>query len=119
MADTTISEICELFTAAGLLNDEGSQKVQDECDQKGKDAPQALFDLQLVPKEDILEMVSKKMETPAIDLAATEIYPQIGALLPKDFVKEKWVIPFGKEEEKVLLAMKDPRDTFTLEEIEM
>lgn len=119
MVDTTANEICESFVMAGFLNQESLQKVQGECERTAKDVPQVLLDLKLVPKEEILQVLSQKLELPTIDLAVTEIDPEIGKMLPKEFAKEKLVVPFGKEEEKVLLAMKDPQDTFTLEEIEM
>lgn len=117
MADTTVSEICELFTASGLIDSEMAGKVMEECDKSGKDAPQVLLDLNLVPKDQILETLSPKLDVPCIDLAALEIDPEIGKLLPKDFAKEKMVVPFAKEDEYVLLAMHNPQDSFVLEDI--
>lgn len=117
MADTTVSEICELFTAGGMLDSAQAEKVMEECDKTGKDAPQVILDLNLVPKDEILQTVSRKMDVPSIDLAGMEIDPEIGKLLPKDLAKEKCVISFSKEDEFVLLAMKNPQDSFLLEDI--
>lgn len=119
MADTTVSEICELFLIQGLIDQAASDKVQEECDKNGKDAPQVIYDLKLVPKETILELLSQKLDLPSIDLETTEIDSSIGSSLPKEFLQEKMVVPFAKEGEKVYLAMKDPNDFFTIEEIEM
>lgn len=119
MADTTVSEICEAFVHQGLLDQAASEKVQEECDKNGKDAAQVIFDLKLCPKGEILKLLSRKLEVPSIDLETTEIDSSLASSLPKEFLEDKMVVPFAKQEERVYLAMKDPKDNFTIEEIEM
>ncbi len=119
MADTTVSEVCELFTARGLLTSETVEKVMEECDKSGKDAPQAMLDLNLVPKEDILQTVSGKLDVPFIDLSELEIDPEIGKIVPKELAKDKIMIAFSKEEEYVFLAMKNPQDSFAIEDVSL
>lgn len=119
MADTTVSEVCELFTSRGLLTSETVEKVMEECDKSGKDAPQAMLDLNLVPKEDILQTVSGKLDIPFIDLAEVEIDPEIGKIVPKELAKEKIMVAFSKEEEYVFLAMKNPLDSFAVEDVSL
>lgn len=117
MADTTVSEICELFTTAGLLDSDQAQKVMEECDKSGKDAPQCILEMNLVPKDEILNTLSRKYDVPVIDLSETEIDPEVAKLLPKELVKEKIIVPFNKEDEYILLAMANPADNFVIEDI--
>ena len=119
MADTTVSEICELFTARGLLTSATIEKVMEECDKSGKDAPQAMLDLNLVPKEDILQTISGKLDMPFIDLAEVEIDPEVGKIIPKELAKDKLMIAFNKEDEYIFLAMKNPQDSFAIEDISL
>ncbi len=119
MADTTVSEICELFTTGGYFDSDVAQKVMEECDKTGKDAPLAIIDMQLVPKDEVLNVLSRKYDVPAIDLAEMEVDIEVAKLLPKELAKEKVIIAFSKEEETILVAMKNPADTFVLEDINM
>ncbi len=119
MADTTVSEICELFTTGGYFDSDVAQKVMEECDKTGKDAPLAIIDMQLVPKDEVLNVLSRKYDVPGIDLAEMEVDVEVAKLLPKELAKEKTIVAFSKEEETILVAMKNPADTFVLEDINM
>ena len=119
MIDAAKSEIGDLLISAGLLTEESLRKALEECKKSGHDLPQVAVELQLAEKEKVLETLAQEWHVPTVDLSRIEVDPDIGKLLPRDLARKKLMIPFGKEEGRVLLAMQDPRDLFAVEDIEM
>ncbi|OGR82007.1 MAG: hypothetical protein A2902_02250 [Elusimicrobia bacterium RIFCSPLOWO2_01_FULL_64_13] len=109
----------EIFTHSGLLNEETLKKAQEECKRSGEVLQQAILDAGLASKAEILRVVSREWKVRAVDLSELDIDPEIGKILPKQLAKQKMVIPFAKEEGMVLLAMRDPRDVFAVEDIQL
>src|SRR3989338_101747 len=108
-----------IFTPSGLLNEGTMKKAQEECKRSGEVLQQAILDAGLASKAEILRVVSREWKVRAVDLSELDIDPEIGKILPKQLAKQKMVIPFAKEEGMLLLAMRDPRDVFAVEDIQL
>src|SRR3989338_10307250 len=108
-----------IFTPSGLLNEGTLKKAQEECKRSGEVLQQAIHDAGLASKAEILRVVSREWKVRAVDLSELDIDPEIGKILPKQLAKQKMVIPFAKEEGMLLLAMRDPRDVFAVEDIQL
>jgi type IV pilus assembly protein PilB len=119
MIDTTKTETGDILIAAGLLTEEALEKVLEACRKSNHDIPQTVLDLGIAPKDKILEALSESWHVPTVDLSKLEVDPDIAKILPRDLARKKLMIPFSKEEGRVLLAMQDPRDLFAVEDIEM
>lgn len=109
----------EILLEAGLLNEETLKQAHDECKRSGEVLQQAVLDCNLATKPEILRVLSRAWKVRAVDLSELEIDPDVGKILPKPLSKQKMVIPFAKEEGMVLLAMRDPRDVFAVEDIQL
>lgn len=104
---------------SGLLNEETLKTAHDECKRSGDVLQQAILNCNLATKAEILRVLSREWKVRAVDLSELEIDPDVGKILPKQMAKQKMVLPFAKEEGMLLLAMRDPRDVFTVEDIEL
>ncbi|MBI3012517.1 MAG: Flp pilus assembly complex ATPase component TadA [Elusimicrobia bacterium] len=113
------SELSEALLEAGILDEEKYKQVQSECKKSGKDIISALVDLQFASKEQILQLLSREWNVRMVELSQIEVDPEVGKILPKELAKKKMMIPFGKQNGKILLAMQDPRDLFAVEDVEM
>ncbi len=109
----------EIFLQSNLLNDEGLKKAQEECKRTGEVLQQAILDAGLASKAEILRVLSREWKVRAVDLSELDVDPDVGKILPKQLAKQKMVIPFAKEEGMLLLAMRDPRDVFVVEDIQL
>ena len=109
----------EIFLQSGLLNEETLKKAQDESKKTDEVLQQSILDANLATKAEILRVLSREWRVRAVDLSEMDIDPDVGKILPKQLAKQKVVIPFAKEEGMMLLAMRDPRDVFAVEDIQL
>src|SRR3989338_5874971 len=109
----------EIFLQSGLLNPETLKKAEEETKKSGEVLQQAILDAGLATKAEILRALSRAGKGRAVDLSEMDIDPDVGKILPKQLSKQKMVIPFAKEEGMLLLAMRDPRDVFAVEDIQL
>ena len=63
--------------------------------------------------------LSKQYDVPFIDLDESLVDPVVGSLLTQKFCQDHIVCPVKKENGKLVLAMTDPTDIITLDQIEM
>ena len=109
----------EIFLQSGLLNQETLKKAEEESKKSGEVLQQSILDAGLATKAEILRILSREWRVRAVDLSEMDIDPDVGKVLPKQLSKQKMVIPFAKEEGMLLLAMRDPRDVFAVEDIQL
>ncbi len=109
----------EIFLQSGLLTEETLKKAEEESKKSGEVLQQSILDAGLATKAEILRILSREWRVRAVDLSEMDIDPDVGKILPKQLAKQKMVIPFAKEEGMLLLAMRDPRDVFAVEDIQL
>ena len=109
----------EIFLQSGLLTPETLKKAEEETKKSGEVLQQGILDAGLATKAEILRVLSREWKVRAVDLSEMDIDPDVGKILPKQLSKQKMVIPFAKEEGMLLLAMRDPRDVFAVEDIQL
>jgi len=68
-------------------------------------------------EEDIARVVSEKMGVPYINLFEPELSPDIFKVLKADMAKKFGVVPVRKEANTLVLAMSDPLDIETMDNI--
>ena len=71
-----------------------------------------------VDEVDLLRALSEQHGLPGIDLAQTVIPLENLKLIPHDIARQYLILPFSVKDEHLFLAMADPSDRRTIEEIE-
>ncbi len=73
----------------------------------------------IVTNKQLSIALSKQYDVPFIDLDESLVDPVVGSLLTQKFCQDHIVCPVKKENGKLVLAMTDPTDIITLDQIEM
>jgi len=111
--------IQEVFLHSGLLTLITLKQAEEEAKRSGEVLQQAIFDAGLATKPEILRVLSREWKVRAVDLSEMNINSATGTILSRQLAKQKMVIPFAKEDGMLLLAMRDPRDVFAIEDIQL
>lgn len=73
----------------------------------------------LITEQQLIELLSKQLNVPQIQLSQYEIEPELIQLVPKELAKRGLLIPVRREKNKLYIAMADPMDFFSIEEVRM
>jgi type IV pilus assembly protein PilB len=115
MRKKTIQEI--LVEYFGLPKEE-VDKLKKEADRVGMLLQQYVVECKLVDKHKLLTVLSEEWCVNVIDLQTIDIDPDLSKVIPVEICKRYKLVPFGKEEEVLYVAMTDTRDLFAIEDIE-
>jgi hypothetical protein len=76
-----------------------------------------VVDLEFAREEDIARVISETMGVPYVNLFEPELSPDIFKVLKADMAKKFGVVPVRKEANALVLAMSDPLDIATMDNI--
>ncbi len=74
--------------------------------------------LGFINEKQMRELVAQSESVPVIDISEYAIDPEAMEKLPRDFLRNHGVLPLADEKGKILLAMAEPVDLETVEEIQ-
>jgi len=86
--------------------------------QKGGQIGSILVEIGAITNEQLLEFLSKKTGTPSVDLEKLSVPQEVLKIIPLDTIKRLNILPLGYDESTITIAMVDPTDIKTIEEIE-
>lgn len=115
MADK--ERLLDILSSKGLISSEQIQNVKDEIKRKGVSVEKALEILGYIRKEDIISVIAESMKVPYVDLKNYLIDADIIKLVPEDLARKHKIIPIFRVGETLTMAMVDPGDIVTLDEI--
>jgi len=76
---------------------------------------QALIELELCKEEDVCKALATQFDLPYVDLERTSQIRENLALIPEKIIKDKQILPMGKEGDKLKVIVSDPLDLETLD----
>jgi len=109
--------IGDILIAAGALTDEQLKKGLQQQKQKGIQIGKALIQLGYTTQEKIMEALSEQLEIPTIYLNTYHIDKSLLALINENYARTKKVLPLFKLNNTLTVAMVDPLDVFTIDEL--
>lgn len=110
----------DLLLDAGKINENQLKKaLEQQRTVKTKRLGEVLIDMGFVSEEDILEVLERQLGTPAIDLAKYEIDSSVTQLIPEGIARRYDLIPIGKSDGKLIVAMSDPLNIFAVDDIKL
>jgi len=107
----------ELLKDAGLIDDFQLEAALSHQRNWGGKLGAIVVDLEFAREEDIARVISEKVGVPYANLFEPEISPDVIKLLKADVAKKFSVIPIKKESNALVLAMADPMDIETMDNI--
>ncbi|MGM0598177.1 MAG: type IV-A pilus assembly ATPase PilB [Candidatus Rifleibacteriota bacterium] len=111
LGDTLIHE--------GLINEEQLQQALALQKKSGKRLGAVLVEMHLVTEHDIVQILSKQLRIPFIDLSNYLIDPVIAKLVPEHIAKRHMLIPINKVGNKLTVAMVDPLNIIAIDDIQL
>jgi len=109
--------IGDLLLSAGAINEDQLKKGLQLQKQKGVQLGKALIQLGVVSAEKIMIALSKQLEIPSVNLQSYHIDTSVLQLIDEKYAREKRMLPLFKIGNSLIVAMVDPLDVFTLDEI--
>lgn len=100
--------ITEEQLQAALAEKASGQKIGDTLLQKG-----------LITEQQLIEVLEFQLGIPHISLYRYPFETKLFSLIPKEMAKRNLVIPLKKEGEKLFVAMADPMDFFTVDDLRL
>lgn len=111
------SKIGELLIEAGLVTSEQLENALKIQKNKNKRLGKLLIELGYVNELQVAEALSKEFSFPIVDYSNYTITEQLLSIIPKETAEKKIVMPLELKGKKLLLAVADPLDWETIDEI--
>jgi hypothetical protein len=110
-------KIGDLLKEAGLIDDFQLEAALSHQRNWGGKLGSIIVDLEFASEEDIARVISEKMGVPYVNLFEPELSPDIFKVLKAEMAKKFGVVPVRKEADSLVLAMSDPMDIETMDNI--
>jgi type IV pilus assembly protein PilB len=114
----TRKRLGDLLVETGMITDEQLQGTLAEKTE-GQKLGDALLQRGLITEQQLIEVLEFQLGIPHISLYRYPFDTKLFTLVPKDMAKRKLVIPLKKEGDKLFVAMADPMDFFTVDDLRL
>ncbi|ESU30782.1 type II secretion system protein E [Bacillus sp. 17376] len=108
----------DLLVETGLLSEDQLQATLAEK-AAGQKLGDALLQRGLITEQQLIEVLEFQLGIPHISLYRYPFDTKLFTLIPKETAKRNLVIPLKKEGEKLFVAMADPMDFFTVDDLRL
>ncbi len=117
MAKTSRLRIGDLLLAAEAITEEQLKKGLQLQKQKGIQLGRALIQLGFTTSNEIMHAISEQLEIPFINLQTYQIDTSLLKDIDEKYSREKRLLPLFKIDNSLSVAMVDPLDVFTIDEL--
>ncbi len=108
----------QILVEAGLINeDQLVQALEEQKKQKGKQLGRIIIEKEWAKNEDICQALSKQLNIPYVKLKELEFSKEVIETIPRKQASRKLLFPYKKTGRRLRLAMANPLDYTTINEI--
>ena len=100
-----------------LIKQEDLEKALTSQREKGGSLSDMLVDMGLISRNDLMVVLSNELGIPPINLSRYKIDPNVIKLIPKKAAKSYRIMPISKIGNTLVVAMSDPLNIFTIDDI--
>jgi len=108
----------DMLLQAGLITKEQLEKALLEQKSSGDKLGTCLIKMKFITEEATTDFLGKQFNVPTINLSNKEIDPLVLKLIPADVAQKCQVIPVARVGRTLQVAISNPADVFTLENIQ-
>lgn len=116
MATSSMSEIIRELTS---VTEEQLAAAHARQQESGAPLGQILVEMGAMSEKDLVRCLGRQWEIPFVDLELHDLDPSVVRQFPSYLIRTYHVVPLRIEDHRVTLAMENPLDIFTLDEIQM
>ncbi|MGD6853802.1 GspE/PulE family protein [Bacillus infantis] len=108
----------DLLVDSGLISEE---QLQQALKEKHKDQRigDALLQRGYITEQQLIEVLEFQLGIPHVSLYRYPFDVKLFSMVPKDLAKRNLIIPLKKEGEKLFVAMADPMDFYTIDDLRL
>ena len=117
MAQTLKQRITDALLEQKLLKKEQLDEALNVQKQRGGKLSQVLIELGYIKEQDLVSILSQDLNIPTISLEKYKIDPSIIELIPRETARRYEVIPVSKIQKNLTIAMADPLNIFTIDDL--
>ena len=108
----------QILVEAGLISeDQLVQALEEQKKQKGKQLGRIIIEKEWAKNEDICQALSKQLNIPYVKLKEMEFSKEVIETIPRKQASRKLLFPYKKTGRRLRLAMANPLDYTTINEI--
>lgn len=115
---STRKRLGDLLIEAGLLSDEQLQSALKDKNPNQK-LGDALLQRGFITEQQLIEVLEFQLGIPHVSLYRYPFDPNLFSLIPKEVAKRNLILPLKKDGEKLLVAMADPMDFYTVDDLRL
>jgi type IV pilus assembly protein PilB len=105
----------DILTSSGFVSEKDFDEAAKTAGELGKNILDVLVFRGLINEETVGSLISEHYGVPFANLRRQKLEEDILSIIPEKMARTYRVIPFGKEKDKLMLAMEDPEDFEALE----
>ena len=109
--------IADALVEDGILTQQQVEELLETQKKEGTRLIKLLTDKNYVTDVDMAVCMGRVLGTPPINLARTQIPPEIASLIPKEIAQNHRVLPVSRLENKLYLAMADPLNVLAVDDV--
>ena len=109
--------IGDLLIDYGHIDEGQLEQALTRQKQTGRKLGQVLVDMELVSRQQILEVLAEQLQVPMVDLRRYQFDPEVARKLPESLARRLRALPLSEGRDGILVAMADPTDLFAQDEI--
>ena len=115
---TTRKRLGDLLIESGLLTDE---QLMSTLKEKTRDERlgDALLQRGYITEQQLIEVLEFQLVIPHVNLFRYPFDPKLFNIVPKGLAKQKMIVPLKKDGDKLFVAMADPMDYNTIEDLRL
>ena len=114
LRDTPLKEI---LLRDQLISPEDLNRAVEEQERSGGDLSRVILRLKLIAEDQLSVVLSEVLQLPLINLNLFRIDPSLLKLIPKETAEKSLLIPISKLNDQLTIAMVDPMDMLTIDNI--
>ena len=99
-----------------------NKEIEDICKKQGENnfsIQRIILGAGIMSKKDMMQLLSEEIGVPYIDLEGKTFDPSIVAMLSEEISRKHNLVTIGKKKEKLIVAMANPLDVYTHDEIKI
>ncbi|MBL7995247.1 type II secretion system ATPase GspE [bacterium] len=107
----------EILLANKLVTEAQLSEILSHQLKNGKKLGKIIAEKKLVKDADLLQILSDHLDLPTVDLTTFDSDPEVVGLLSESFLRSKLIFPLFKIGDELTVAMVDPRNLETIDEL--
>ncbi len=118
MSKRTIKKLGELLIDFNYISQEQFNEALKQQKISDKKLGRQLVDLGYIKENDLIQVLEFQMGIPHADLSNYKLEPLMARFIPESLARKNMVVALAKDNNKLKVAMADPSDLVTIDDIE-